>query len=213
MDAKTKDRLVRGMRLAGWTSLADLKAGVTRANKAMMDDARKESVREGYGRFLTFRGLEIICDDAHGRIDDIEPMYNAALTLGNLAIMAQEPGTTSLWLVSGLDRAESPEAKGYGDYDPQVALWEDVAWIDPDQPAEAILKDLATVGDALVDGTAFRTFQDLLDAAGGYRPTLKIDYPDLARLAVVYDEAQRLRGDPRRAYTYSTKPVRWDVAE
>lgn len=48
--------------------------------------------------------------------------------------------------------------------------------------------------------TAFGSLTEMLDARGGYRPTI---YPrDAAHLALraAYDHAQRVRGDERRAY-------------
>jgi len=49
--------------------------------------------------------------------------------------------------------------------------------------------------------TAFPSFQAMLDAAGGYSPTLRPDiHPDLAELANAYDAAQTERGDSRRVY-------------
>ena len=54
--------------------------------------------------------------------------------------------------------------------------------------------------------TAFRTFQDLLDAKGHYTPSLRTGSTnnaehrrELAEIADAYDAAQAKRGDPRRA--------------
>jgi hypothetical protein len=56
--------------------------------------------------------------------------------------------------------------------------------------------------DALVRRkSAFESFQALLDAKGGYRPTIMIrDTSDLW-LARAYNDAQAKRGDARRAFT------------
>jgi hypothetical protein len=48
--------------------------------------------------------------------------------------------------------------------------------------------------------TAYRSFQDLLDAEHDYFPTLDMRDPDAALLADFYDQAQEERGDPRRAF-------------
>lgn len=50
-------------------------------------------------------------------------------------------------------------------------------------------------------GTAFAEFVEMLDAKGGYRPTLRpdVDWRFLV-LAVEYDRAQERRGDDRRAF-------------
>ena len=46
--------------------------------------------------------------------------------------------------------------------------------------------------------TAFDSFDDLLNAPGGYRPSLT--RPCQQTLADLYDDAQKRRGDPRRAF-------------
>lgn len=48
--------------------------------------------------------------------------------------------------------------------------------------------------------TAFATFQDLLDAQGGYRPSLVKRDAQTFALANAYDAAQSKRGDSRRAF-------------
>ena len=53
--------------------------------------------------------------------------------------------------------------------------------------------------------TAFTTMQDLLEAKGGYFPSIrtlsaKTDRIELGRLADAYDAYQETRGDSRRAY-------------
>ena len=52
---------------------------------------------------------------------------------------------------------------------------------------------------------AFQSFQDLLDAKGSYRPTIRLDLwgEDGKQLADLYDEAQAERGDPRQAFRTS----------
>lgn len=51
--------------------------------------------------------------------------------------------------------------------------------------------------------TAFDNFDDLLNAAGGYRPSLKVSQPDIRALADAYDMFQARRGDPRRASRFN----------
>jgi len=56
--------------------------------------------------------------------------------------------------------------------------------------------------------TAFNSFNNLLHAKGGYRPSLRCvsgcpigkNISELKRLADAYDHAQVQRGDPRRAF-------------
>ena len=49
--------------------------------------------------------------------------------------------------------------------------------------------------------TAFTSFEDMLNAEGGYRPSFYVQYdPRFRELADAYDKAQEERGDPRRAY-------------
>jgi hypothetical protein len=54
------------------------------------------------------------------------------------------------------------------------------------------------------DLSAFASFQSLLDAQGGYRPTILPRSIGHRILAAHYDAAQAKRGDERRAYTGST---------
>ena len=51
-------------------------------------------------------------------------------------------------------------------------------------------------------GGAFPTFEALLDAPGGYRPTLRQckESPAALVVAELYDATQEARGDPRRAF-------------
>ena len=49
--------------------------------------------------------------------------------------------------------------------------------------------------------TAFESFEDMINAEGGYRPSLRSEsIPDLKILADFYDKAQEARGDGRRAH-------------
>jgi len=55
--------------------------------------------------------------------------------------------------------------------------------------------------------TGFRSFQELLDAKGGYRPSIDMGYPGehgawLAEIADAYDDAMEARGDHRRAFRF-----------
>jgi hypothetical protein len=67
----------------------------------------------------------------------------------------------------------------------------------------------ATPDNLTANLTAFDTFANMLNAQGGYRPSLHTserntdkNAPALRRLADLYDEAQAARGDARRAYRY-----------
>ena len=53
--------------------------------------------------------------------------------------------------------------------------------------------------------TAFESFQDLLVARGGYRPSLNRETPGAKQLANAYDQAQAQRNDPRRVNIYGNK--------
>lgn len=57
--------------------------------------------------------------------------------------------------------------------------------------------------DLTASHTAFESFTALLNAGGGYHPSLNLAIPGQRALADLYDDAQRRRGDPRRAFTYS----------
>lgn len=54
-----------------------------------------------------------------------------------------------------------------------------------------------------VTHTAFDCFQSLLDAKGGFFPSLDVSHPERWKLADLYDEAQAKRNDRRRA-------MRWE---
>src|SRR5574340_468454 len=52
--------------------------------------------------------------------------------------------------------------------------------------------------------TAFESFDDMVNAAGEYRPTLRSEsVPDLKILADYYDKAKETKGDPRQAFRSS----------
>lgn len=52
--------------------------------------------------------------------------------------------------------------------------------------------------------TAFRSMIQMVMTHDGYRPSLDMREPVMARLADLYDAAQAERGDARRAYRYGT---------
>jgi hypothetical protein len=55
--------------------------------------------------------------------------------------------------------------------------------------------------------SAFESFQDILDAQGGYRPSIYLVSPASWTLAEAYDKAQEERGDPRRAFRGGRWPL------
>ena len=64
--------------------------------------------------------------------------------------------------------------------------------------------------------TAFNSFQEMLDAAGGYFPTLETESGtkeshERQFLANMYDEAQVSRGDSRKAYRWGKKRMVADL--
>jgi hypothetical protein len=200
----TKETLVRGMRYAGFASMADLHARVTLRNKTMLATARQELDDHGHRLWpvLVYRGLAIYPMGHHDRRGD--PQYNAVLT-GVAILDATKPGGTYRVNVgNGLNSVASIGALKDGDYEPEVATWGDTVWIRPSALDTDILLWMADIADPICSlYTGFETFQDLLTAKGDYRPTICTDTPDLKRLAVMYDAAQELRGDPRRAHTHS----------
>ncbi len=57
--------------------------------------------------------------------------------------------------------------------------------------------------DALTnDFTAFLSFAELVQAPGGYRPSINIRKKGRKRLADLYDQEQAYRGDSRRAHRF-----------
>lgn len=71
------------------------------------------------------------------------------------------------------------------------------------------------------ENSAFRNFEDLLQAGGDYRPSLSRATPDCRELGALYDAAQIARGDDRRAFMYGTParkgslidPANYDAGE
>jgi len=59
--------------------------------------------------------------------------------------------------------------------------------------------------DLTVRHTAFVCFDDLLNAAGGYSPSLDCSNRERAELCELYDAAQRARGNSRRTHIYHSK--------
>lgn len=53
--------------------------------------------------------------------------------------------------------------------------------------------------------TAFATFEELLNAKGGYFPSIDVSVYSKAILADAYDKAQAFRGDRRRAFQYGQR--------
>lgn len=56
--------------------------------------------------------------------------------------------------------------------------------------------------------TAFSSMDELLNAPGGYRPSLNVATAEVRELADQYDYIQESLGDPRRAARYSIRPRR-----
>ena len=62
----------------------------------------------------------------------------------------------------------------------------------------------ATADKLTIEWTAFVSFDELLNAAGDYRPSISRGTPEQRTLGALYDAAQISRGDPRRAFMYGT---------
>lgn len=63
-------------------------------------------------------------------------------------------------------------------------------------------RDRETVSRLVQFWTAFESLDDLLNAQGGYRPSLDMREVVMAVIADTYDLEQANRGDPRRAHRY-----------
>lgn len=73
---------------------------------------------------------------------------------------------------------------------------------------------LPEVIDALVrDNTGFSSLDDMLNAAGHYRPSCDVSRANMRAIADAYDAAQAARGDERRAYRYNRGPRVGDRGE
>lgn len=53
--------------------------------------------------------------------------------------------------------------------------------------------------------SCFKSFKSLINAKGGYRPTIRVDRygTPAAQLVLAYNKAQAKRGDSRRAFWHS----------
>lgn len=74
-------------------------------------------------------------------------------------------------------------------------------------PAEMNMAGLARLDSLTAGYTGFDTFHEMIDAEGGYFPTLRCesarqesDRTELTELANAYDAHQEARGDSRRAH-------------
>ena len=80
---------------------------------------------------------------------------------------------------------------------------------------------IARADQLTIDNSAFRSFEELLTAKGEYTPSLNRGRVDARTLADLYDDAQRARGDGRRAHRFGNPtragtiidPVLYDEAE
>lgn len=71
------------------------------------------------------------------------------------------------------------------------------------------MKDLTRLNKIVLEQTAFNDFEDLLNARGGYRPSLdcgskQLGWEDRIYLADEYDHHMTNIGDDRRAFRYGT---------
>lgn len=55
------------------------------------------------------------------------------------------------------------------------------------------------------ENTGFKSFEELLNAKGTYRPSIDVREPDMLWLANLYDREMEDRGDSRRAYRYGVR--------
>lgn len=102
--------------------------------------------------------------------------------------------------------------------DVRTQVARDLAFMGLDAPTDSAQRNatVKVLDDIVVTFTAFDSFLSLLNAAGGYRPTIRC-YDDrvhapweraaLELLADAYDQTMERRGDERRAYRGS-KPVK-----
>lgn len=95
------------------------------------------------------------------------------------------PEAVEIVVESGINLYERPD-----DVDYVTEFWTATLW------------ENESVDDLVRKHTAFATMDELLQADGGYRPSLDVREPHMLRIANAYDRQQQLRGDPRRAYRY-----------
>lgn len=70
------------------------------------------------------------------------------------------------------------------------------------QKACEIVAQIRKADAILGANSGFANFRDLLDAKGGYAPSMDMRKPELVWLADYYDQTQASRNDPRRAFRY-----------
>lgn len=63
------------------------------------------------------------------------------------------------------------------------------------------------LNDIVAKNTAFKDFDELVNAHPGYRPTIRVENRDLVILADAYDLEMQDRGDERRAYRTGGKKL------
>ena len=69
-------------------------------------------------------------------------------------------------------------------------------------------------GDRLtVACSAFNSFNELLNAEGGYRPSLSRATPEARTLGALYDATQIARGNPLRAFMYGTPSTKGSIID
>jgi hypothetical protein len=62
--------------------------------------------------------------------------------------------------------------------------------------------NLAYISSLVKKHTAFSSFDKLINARGGYVPSLNVSHPEIAIIADEYDTLMQKEGDDRRAYRY-----------
>lgn len=70
----------------------------------------------------------------------------------------------------------------------------------PKQAKRYTKRQPLTLDEITVKHSGFRSFADLCDALGNYRPTIYVKNPERRRLADAYDAVMSYKGDERRAY-------------
>lgn len=175
--------------------------------EALYDIARKDTdAKVVRARWQAYCLDALVGGEARGHRDendmrkpyDVWPSERAAK---DAAIVAHDRTPARVFLGIGLDGADRRADFDDGDYTPWATEVGSDVWVDP-----GVTKDLLTwtIGeiDLLCIYAGCEHFNDvgLLYQPGGYFPTLDCRDPILRRLANLYDAAQAIRGDDRRAY-------------
>ena len=111
-------------------------------------------------------------------------------------LLAAYPHAQSIVVDAGVNVSANRADMEAGNYEP--IYWQAKIW-DRNDPSPAQEKQLNAL---LARRSAFKSFDEIFAAKGGYRPSMDMKDPDMVVLADHYDRLAQQRGDSRRAFRY-----------